>query len=327
MGALGSGAFAGVLIPLFIWLWTEPKSRMSALAGLAGASAVVFATQSSTSWLAYGAGLLGLGLWTLRQRMRVVRWGLVIVLLGLHIVMHGPVWSLIEKIDLTGGSSNYHRYMLVDNCIRHFGDWWLLGSKSYGDWGFVMFDVCNQFVLNALRGGLLTLVIYIAIYKCGFAAIGRARKRVNGDRSQELLLWCLGSVLFATVVASFGINFTVQLMILFSCLLAGIVAATRAAKRATPPKADAPGTQLASASVSDVDGADLTVSATHLSIMVPQSNEGCSPWVPFGGHVSVTYHTFWNRLSVSPFVLHRSRRSPLPLTTVPDEQRIILSGQ
>ena len=135
----------------------------------------------------YGASLVGLGFWPLRQRMRLVRWGLVGLLVGLHLVMHGPVWSLIEKVDVTGGSSSYHRYMLVDNCIRHFGDWWLLGYKNYGDWGFVMFDVCNQFVLAALRGGLVTLVVYIAIYKRSFGAIGSARKRVAADRGQGMV--------------------------------------------------------------------------------------------------------------------------------------------
>ena len=93
--------------------------------------------------------------------------------------MHGPVWSLIEKIDLTGGSSSYHRYMLVDNCIRHFGDWWLIGYKNYGDWGLDMWDLCNQFVVNALTGGLVTLVLYLTIFKRSFRAIGIARKRVR----------------------------------------------------------------------------------------------------------------------------------------------------
>ena len=212
MGTLYGWAFAGVLIPLFLWLWTEKKSRMAAFAGLAGATAMVFASHASTSWMAYGASLVGLGFWPLRKQMRLVRWGLVAMLVGLHLVMHGPVWSLIEKIDLTGGSSSYHRYMLVDNCIRHFSDWWLLGYKNYGDWGFDMWDLCNQFVVTALTGGLLTLVLYIAIFKRSFRAIGTARKQVSGDRRQEWLLWCLGSALFANVVAHFGINYMVHLI-------------------------------------------------------------------------------------------------------------------
>ena len=172
MGNLWAGALAGIVIPLFVWLWSEGRSsRIAACAGLVGSTAMVFATYASTSWGAYGASLLGLAFWPLRKRMRLVRWGLVAVLVTLHLVMHGPVWSLIEKIDLTGGSSSYHRYMLVDNCIRHFGDWWLLGSKTFGDWGFVMYDLCNQFIVAALRGGLLTLLIYIGIYKQSFGAV------------------------------------------------------------------------------------------------------------------------------------------------------------
>ena len=97
--------------------------------------------------------------------------------------MHGPVWSLIEKIDLTGGSSSYHRYMLVDNCIRHFSDWWLIGYKNYGDWGFDMWDLCNQFVVAALTGGLVTLVLYITIFKRSFR--GDRDGKETGERGPQ----------------------------------------------------------------------------------------------------------------------------------------------
>jgi hypothetical protein len=235
MGNLWAGALAGALIPLFLWLWLEGRSRMAAYAGLAGATAMVFATYASTSWGAYGASLLGLAFWPLRKRMRLVRWGIVGILVGLHLVMHGPVWSLIEKIDLTGGSSSYHRYMLVDNCIRHFSDWWLIGYKNYGDWGFDMWDLCNQFVVNALTGGLLTLVLYLTIFKRSFRAIGIARKRVEGDRRQEWLCWCLGSALFANVVAHFGINYMIHLSMCLFVLLACISAAIYKAKQEGMP--------------------------------------------------------------------------------------------
>ena len=193
LGTLYAGTFGGVVIPLFLWLWTQKKSKWAAYAGLAGATAMVFASHASTSWGAYGGSLLGLAFWPLRKRMQLVRWGIVATLVGLHLVMHGPVWSLLEKIDLTGGSSSYHRYMLVDNCIRHFSDWWLIGCKNYGDWGFDMWDLCNQFVVNALTGGLVTLVLYLTIFKRSFGEIGTARKLVGGDRRQEWLFWCLGS--------------------------------------------------------------------------------------------------------------------------------------
>ncbi len=222
LGTLYGGTFAGVSVPLFLWLWTEEKSRIMACVGVIGATSMAFASHASTSWMAYGAGLLGLCFWPLRKQMRLVRWGLVGALVGLHLVMHGPVWSLIEKVDVTGGSSSYHRYMLVDNCIRHFGDWWLLGYKNYGNWGFDMWDLCNQFVAVALMGGLITLILFVAIYGKSFQAIGRARKEVEGNHAQEWFLWCLGSTLFANVVASFGINYMIQLELVLFPLLACI---------------------------------------------------------------------------------------------------------
>jgi hypothetical protein len=222
MGTIQSGAFGGVLIPLFLWLGTERKSRLVAGAGFAGATAMVITSGASTAVMAYGASLLGLGFWPLRKQMRLLRWGLVATLLGLHLVMKGPVWSLIEHIDLSNGSSSFHRYMLIDTLINHFGDWCLLGTRNNGSWGWEMWDTCNQFVDVAVRGGLLTLALYIMVISRSFAALGNARKRVNGDREQEWYLWCLGSSLFANVVAQFGINYMVQLQVLLFPLLASI---------------------------------------------------------------------------------------------------------
>ena len=231
LGTLYGGTLAGVLVPMFLWLWNEKQSRMWAYTGLAGATAMVFASHASTSWVALGSGIMGLGFWPLRKVMRLIRWGIVFTLVGLHLVMHGPVWSLIEKIDLTGGSSNYHRYMLVDNCIRHFSDWWLLGYKHPGNWGFDMWDMCNQFVAVAVSGGLISLILYITIFSRGFAAIGNARRLVEGNTKQEWLIWSLGATLFANVVASFGINYMLQLLLVFFPILAFVSVATSEAKQ------------------------------------------------------------------------------------------------
>jgi hypothetical protein len=172
--------------------------------------------------------------------MRIIRWGLVLGLIALHLVMKAPVWALIARIDLTGSSSGDQRYMLVDMTIRRFSDWWLLGTKNYTTWGWDSWDLCNQFVAVALTGGLLTLIFYIAIFSQGFGALGTARKLVNGDRNQEWLLWCLGSALFATVVAHFGINYMAQLIMGFFPLVVCISVATLEAKRDTVGTTEAP---------------------------------------------------------------------------------------
>lgn len=226
LGCLYAGAFAGVLIPMFLWLWNQPKCRIAAAIGMIGALAMVVTSYSSTSWLALMGSFVGLAFWPLRKMMRLVRWGIVAALIGLNMVMKAPVWALIAHVDLTGSSSSDQRYLLVDMTIRHFTDWWLIGTPNYVNWGWDSWDLCNQFVAVALTGGLLTLIFYIMIFSRGFGAVGDARKRVNGDRKEEWLLWCLGSSLFATVVAHFGINYMAQLIMGFFPLIACISVAT-----------------------------------------------------------------------------------------------------
>lgn len=232
LGALTAGPFAGVLVPMFLWLGTQRNSRLAGFAGLGGATAMVITSNSSTSWMALGGSLLGLAFWPLRKQMRQVRWGLVATLVGLHMYMKAPVWALISRIDLTGSSSSYQRYILMDMTIRHFTDWWLIGTKDYVSRGWDSWDLCNQYVAVALTGGLLTLVFYITILKRSFARIGTARKLVNGDRKQEWLLWCLGSELFATVMTHFGINYVGHLLMGLYVLLVFICVATYEARPA-----------------------------------------------------------------------------------------------
>jgi hypothetical protein len=220
-----AGVFGATLLPLFVWLWSEGKPRVAAFLGIAGATAITLTSNSSTPLLAYVAGIFAFCFWPIRKQMRLIRWGLVIILVGLHLVMKAPVWALIAHIDLTGSSSGYHRYMLVDNCIRHFGDWWLIGYKNYNDWGWDMWDLSNQYVAHALTGGLATLVAFILIISRSFGELGTARKVVQGDRKHEWFLWCLCATLFSHVVAYFGIGYFDQVQYSWYALLAIICVA------------------------------------------------------------------------------------------------------
>ena len=38
-----------------------------------------------------------------------------------------------------------------------------MGTKSTSHWGWAQFDITNQFVLEAVRGGMITLLIFIII--------------------------------------------------------------------------------------------------------------------------------------------------------------------
>jgi hypothetical protein len=245
---LDAGVFGAILIPLFIWLWSGAGARVIAFMGIVGATAMTLASNSSTPVLAYASGIFALCFWPLRGRMRAIRWGVVLCLVALHLVMNGPVWALIARVDVVGSSSGWHRYALVDNFIRHFRDWWLIGYPNYNNWGWDMWDLCNEYVSVGLTGGLVTFVCFILVLSRSFGGLGTARKLVAGDRKQEWFLWCLGSCLFANVVGFFGVAYAAQMSMAFFAFLAMISVAIAEAepKQAVESETEATGTFLAS---------------------------------------------------------------------------------
>jgi hypothetical protein len=227
-----AGTFGATCLPLFVGLWKTGKSRTVCVSGAFAAIVMVVTSFSSTPIMTFMAGIVGLCFWPLRERMRIIRWGFVTALVGLQIIMKASVWALIDRVDITGSSSSYHRYMLVDNFIRHFGDWWLLGVKNYNNWGWDMWDLSNQYAFYGLQGGLVTLVFFIAIIAWSFRKLGRARRLARGSK-QEWFLWCLGVDLFAHTVAYFGISYFDQTQVAWFALLAIISQATLQARRPT----------------------------------------------------------------------------------------------
>lgn len=221
--AILAGCFGATLVPLFVWLW-KMKARLSAIAGITGSTLVVLTANSSTPVLAYVAGILGLLLWPVRGSLKAVRWGIVIVIVALAIAMNAPVWFVISHINVIGGSGGYDRAFLIDTCIRHFKEWWLIGTNQNGNWGYDMWDMSDQFVAEAETGGIVTLVCFIAIIAKCFGRLGAARKRVKPK--QQWLFWCLGSVMLAHIFAYFGVAYWDQTQIWWLAFLAMICAVT-----------------------------------------------------------------------------------------------------
>lgn len=219
-----AGVFGGILIPLFYRLrWRKSdKYSFSAWLGIVAASVVVFASASSTPLMAFAGGLLALCFWPLRRHMRVFRWGVLITLVGLHLVMKAPVWALISRVNVVGGSSGYHRFLLVDQLIRRFGEWWLVGAQNPSSWAYEAGDTSNQFMDVAVTGGILSLVLFITILVKGFQRVGIARSVWEDDQRMRGTAWSLGAALFANFMAFWGTAYFDQVIILWYALLAMI---------------------------------------------------------------------------------------------------------
>jgi hypothetical protein len=213
-------------------------------------------------------------MWPLRNMLRPIRWGIVLTLVSLHLVMKAPVWELIDRIDVVGGSSGYHRYQLVDQCIRHFSDWWLFGVKDTGAWGWDMWDTANQYVSIADSTGLLPFILFVATLAFGFKAVGVARKASVGNKNRELYFWSLGTAMFANAVGFFGISYWDQTEVVwyaFLAILSATALAVPAVSTATVATSDAPA-RLATPVMSPAHKADTSQAlSTPKTLSTPQA--------------------------------------------------------
>jgi hypothetical protein len=241
---------------------------MLALAGAASAAIITITSASSTPILAFGAGILGIALWPLRNHLRILRWGMVAILAVLHLTMKAPVWFLVARVDLVGGSSGFHRAMLIDQFITHFFDWWLIGTNSNGNWGWDMWDTCNQFVTEGYTGGVATFACFIILLWLCFSRLGKARRASRKDKKIERFYWLLGVTLFSHVVAFFGIVYFDQTRVAWFALLAMITAVTAPVRALASVREDAS---------LDVSLANPEVAAQPFGIPVHESNWSGEP--------------------------------------------------
>ncbi len=226
--AIPAGAFGGTLIPLFVGLWVrDPKEKSIALLAILAALTIAITSACSTPVLAMAGAVAAFGLWPLRKKMRLVRWGTVAVLVGLQLVMKANVWWLIARVDMTGSSTGWDRAALIDNTIHHFSEWWLLGTNNNPNWGYNMWDLCNWFVAQAVQGGLLSFVLFLLVIVRGFQRLGRARKAAEGDFRKGFFIWAVGATLFAHMCSFFGTSYYDQMMFSWFTLLVMISAVTR----------------------------------------------------------------------------------------------------
>jgi hypothetical protein len=224
--AILAGVFGATLLPILLgYLWRSGKDRMFGFVGVVAVTVVVLTSNSSTPVMAYMASVGALCLWPIRKHMRAVRWGIVLSLIPIQLSMHNPVWHIIGRLDFLGGDA-WGREQLVDNFFRHFGEWWLFGTKSTADWGFSMWDLSNQFVAVGEDHGLLPFIFFIATLVYAFRYVGSARKASEGSKKQGWFFWALGAGLVSHIAGFFGVSYFDQTKLAWYFLLVAISVVT-----------------------------------------------------------------------------------------------------
>ncbi|MEM7165586.1 MAG: hypothetical protein AAF581_08980 [Planctomycetota bacterium] len=230
-----AGCLWAVMFPQFcaIFLRARESKALPAI-GILCTLIIIYCCASSTPVMALMFGFVGAAMFQLRSLMRVVRWGIPIGLLFLHMVMSAPVWHLISRIDVVGGSTGWHRYILIEMFVQHFNEWWLHGVRSTAHWNGII-DITNQYVLEGVFGGLMTLILFVFMIGFAFQSIGRAMRATPNDRWQQLFCWSLGVGMFMHVMNFLAVSYFGQVMLIWYLQLALIASIAQVPTNARQP--------------------------------------------------------------------------------------------
>ncbi len=228
-GAFGhsimAGTFGAILLPLSWGLWQRNLKKI-AVTGIISSFIITFASSSSGPIMSLLFGMFGISFWILNKYTAIFRNLFFLSLVMLHLVMKAPIWHLIARIDLVGGSTGYHRYLLMDAAINNFSGWFIFGIRDTAIWGHGLQDITNQYILEGAHGGVITMILFIlVIIKC-FQSVGTARSRFVNQPETQKYIWALGVVLFVHVWNFISVSYFEQLIFIYYLLLAMISSLT-----------------------------------------------------------------------------------------------------
>lgn len=216
-----AGVFWASMLPWLVPLWYENIiARWKILLFAFSITVIVLNTASSTPVMAIIFGVIGFSLFKKRNLMPAIRWGILISLPILHLIMDKPVWHILARANIVGSSTGWHRYFLIDMFVEHVNEWWLFGTTATAHWGKGLGDITNQYVLEGVRGGMLGMVFFIMILVSVFSMLGKKIK-IEKDKKLVFVYWSAGVVLFIHSMNFLAVSYFGQVVSAFF-LFAGI---------------------------------------------------------------------------------------------------------
>jgi hypothetical protein len=218
-----AGCFWAALMPMMVAMWFRRGGKLLSAAGLVGSIVIIIQCASSTPVAAAAAGVMAWSLLPVRRQFKFLGWMVALGLMALQAAMSSPLWHLLGRIDLAGGSTGWHRFRLIDQWIRHWQQWAYIGSRSNpGDWGTGLFDVTNYYIVQGLHGGLLELGLFIGMLYVGFRCVGRLWRHWDDHRANRLMAWAMGISLFVHALNFIGVSYFGQITAMWYLLLGAI---------------------------------------------------------------------------------------------------------
>ena len=213
------GLFWASLVPIFVSYFTVRRSKsLYVLASLSALVCVILSASSTPLMAVLAIAFFG-ALWKYRSYGGTIALGIGAMIFALHVVMEAPVWHLISRVNVFSGSTGWHRYFLIDQAVNHFGEWMFLGCKSTAHWGRGLTDITNQYILEGIRGGLITLVLFLVMIYMALRITGICSMK-SRSREKRILCWGFCVSILGHCVSFFGVSYFGQIMLLLYFTLA-----------------------------------------------------------------------------------------------------------
>jgi len=229
--AIIAGTAGATSFPFMLFLWRR-RQRILAAAGAGASLVIVLASASSGPLAALMAAFALLAFWRWRRYLNKTKAFAGLILLILNFTMSRPIWFLIARIDLVGGSTGWHRSMLIDNAMTNLHEWWLAGTDytrhwmhSGVSWNPNHTDITNYYLQFGVTGGLPLMLTFVGLIAVGLHFLEKKMVILRGrDEQSEFFLWCLWTSILAHCVSFISIAYFDQSYALFFGILGAIPA-------------------------------------------------------------------------------------------------------
>jgi len=215
------GLFWTNLLPLFYSCIKAGISKILFGAAFTASLICVILSASSTPLLTMVVVAIFSILYRYRFYGRQITFSIVVMLICLQVVMNKPIWHLMARANIFGGSTGWHRYHLVDQFIAHISEWFFLGVQNTEHWGTGLSDITNQYVLEGVRGGVITLCLFIFLNIISVRIPAKASILLT-SQVKSRLCWGICVSILGQSISFWGVSYFGQIMLQLYLLFAVI---------------------------------------------------------------------------------------------------------
>jgi hypothetical protein len=190
------GSFAVALIPV-IWSSYKIERKNFYLFAVLSCLFFVFACSSSGPLVALAGVFFFLSFFKWKRYSPLLAKLILFLAIFIHVVRERELWHfLYVRIAVKASSTGYHRFLLVDAAVKEFKNWWLFGYGDLGPQWHTKYwprnhahftDITNHYLLEGVRGGFFTMVLFILL--CFFCIKTLGGLAVRQDSVEYQRLW------------------------------------------------------------------------------------------------------------------------------------------